>query len=330
VFVVMAHLGATSVDMATGSYAGPLVDLANALDGFHAIFGDHTDVVVNTTIHGTPVVENRSRGLTYARVRLTVMPSTGTVLERTVDIVDADAAAVTPDPAVTAMLEPYRAQLSALLDAPIGVASNVFIRGNNVERLGEVAIGDFIAGALRARYGTQLALINGGGIRAPLPSSYLPANTALRRTSAGYAAGPPYDLVKGDMLAVSPFGNVVVTRTVTGVQLYAMLENGVSVMPGAAGRFPQIAGFKFSYSVAAPAGARVVGVQLDDGTPIAKDGTTYSLATVDFLNTGGDGYTMLADGQGTTREPIVDVITDAVVAAGTISPTIDGRITALP
>ena len=89
-------------------------------------------------------------------------------------------------------------------------------------------------------------------------------------------------------------------------------------------------GFKFTYRASAPVGARVVSVQLADNTPIANDATTYTLTTVDFVNEGGDGYTMLADGQGTTRDLLANVVLDYIVAAGTITPTTDGRITQVP
>jgi 5'-nucleotidase len=329
VFVVLAHMGATTMN-ADMTFNGPLIELAKGLEGFHVIFGDHTDMPVNVVINDTPVIENRSKGVTYARVTLTVRPSTGETLSRTAELINPVAANVTPDPAVVTMLDSYRSQLTASLDGEVGVATNTFPRGGNIERLGEVAIGNLIAGAMRAKYGTQLALINGGGIRAALPSSYLPADMTLRRASVGYAAGPPYDLVKGDVYTVLPFGNEVVTRTVTGAQLYAMLENGVSQMPAAAGRFPQIAGFKFTYSMSGAVGSRVQSVALDDGTPIANDSTTYTLATVDFLNEGGDGYTVLADGQGTTRDVMADVLDEAIRTASTITPVIDGRITQVP
>lgn len=329
VFIAFAHLGATTFNAGTNTFGGPLIDFASGLTGFNAVFGDHTDMQVATTINTMPVVENRSKGVTYARVTLTVTPS-GQKLSTTTAIVSPVTAGVTPEPAVVAMLQPYRQQLAAALDGVIGVATAVFPRGGNVERLQEVAIGNLLAGIIRARYNTQLALINGGGIRASLPSSYLPGDTTLRRTTAGYAAGPPFDLVKGDVYTVLPFGNALVTRTVTGTQLFAMLENGVGMMPAAAGRFPQIAGFRFVYSLSAAAGARVQSVALDDGTPILANSTTYTLATVDFLNAGGDGYTMLADGQGTTREIFADVVTLAITALGTITPTTDGRITQVP
>ena len=118
---------------------------------------------------------------------------------------------------------------------------------------------------MRDRYGATSRSTNGGGIRAP-SSSYAPANMALR-ARAGYAAGPPYDLVLGDAYAVLPFGNEVVTRDVTGEQLWEALEHSVSAMPGERAlrtdRGLQIRVYgERRRGIARPL------VELDDGTPI--------------------------------------------------------------
>lgn len=326
VFVALTHLGVTSFDPVTGAPSGPLIDFASNVGGFDIIFGDHTDFEFVGLINNAVVVENHSKGRTYARTKLLVDPRNGRVANRSVQFVTPVSSAVTPDPAIVAMLTPYRTQLAAAFDRVIGVAANLFPRGNNMERLGEAAIGNLVADAMRLRYGTQLALTNGGGLRAPLPSSYLPADTTLRRTTAGYAPGPPYDLVVGDVFSVLPFGNVVVTRNVTGAQLWAALELSVSALPAANGRFAQISGFTFTFDSSRPPGSRVVSVTLNGGTPILPDGTIYTFATNDFINAGGDGYTMFADGQGTTREVLADIVGTYIEGLGTITPTIEGRI----
>ena len=55
-----------------------------------------------------------------------------------------------------------------------------------------------------------------------------------------------------------PFGNVVFTVNISGAELKTMLENGVSAMPAANGRFPQVSGLCFTYDIAAAAGSRVL------------------------------------------------------------------------
>lgn len=327
VFVLLAHMGATGVD-ANGQPVGPLMDLAANLYGFDIVLGDHTNVPVSTFVNGALVVENKSFGATYARVTFKVDPKSREIGPRSAAFVTPLADAVTPKADVAALLAPYRVQLAAKLDGKIGVADNVFVRGNNVERLGEVAIGNLITDAMRTTYGTQIALINGGGIRAPLPSSYAPQNFTLRRSAAGYAAGPPYDLVAGDAHTVLPFGNSVVTRNVTGAMLWAALEHGVEALPNAAGFFPQISGFKFRYNPSQPVGSRIVDVTLDGGTPIAKDATVYTMATVDFMDVGGDGYTMFAgtNNGSVSRDKMASVVQAYIQSKPSIAPTTDGRI----
>ena len=157
-------------------------------------------------------------------------------------------------------------------------------------------------------------------------SNWNSAHTAVA-TCAGYAGGSPIDLVKGDVYSVLPFGNNIVTRTVTGEQLWQVLENGVSLCPNpissgstCQGRFPQVSGIKFTFDTSFASGCsgsevapitwacvsgganRIKSVTWSDGTPIAYDTTTYTFATTDFTNNGGDSYTMLHDGQGVSRD----------------------------
>lgn len=212
----------------------------------------------------------------------------------------------------------------------IGVASALFPHTLPDMGTKEMALGDLVAQAMKARYGTQLAFQNGWGIRCPLPSSFAPTDTSLRRTTAGYAVGPPYDLVIGDLKILLPFGNRVVTRTVTGAQLWAALENGFVASPANFNGFPQIAGFTVAFKQSNPAGSRVLSVALEGGGLILNNSTTYTFATNDFMNAGGDGYTMLDDGQGTSQELLDQVVADYIQNAGTVSPTIAGRITIVP
>ncbi len=329
VFVALYHEGATYCTQ-PNNCTGPLIDFAQGVTGFNIIFGDHTDIEYNKVINGAHVIQNRSKGLTYARVNLSVIPWTGVVTKSSATLVQPISSAVTPDAAIDTMLVDYRMQLSAQYDVGLATATDIFPRGNNVERLGEVALGNLVTDAMRAKYGTQLAMINGGGLRAPIPSSYAPANTMLRRTSPGYAAGPPYDIVVGDAYAVLPFGNIIVTRTVTGTQLWSAMETSVMALPAANGRFAQISGFRFKYDVNAPVGMRVVQMSLSDGTPIPKDQTTYTMALSNFINAGGDGYTIFADGQGTTRDVDATVLADYMKMLGVLNPTIEGRILPFP
>lgn len=326
VVIVLIHAGMTGRD-AAGTAIGPLRDFAEDVENVDLIMGDHTDFEFAGQIGDAYVVENRSRGATYSKTQLVVDPVTKSVTSVANQFVVPFANAANPsDPAIEAMLAPYRADLSSKLDVKIGEATALFPRAGNNERLGEAAIGNLATDAMRTSNSTQISITNGGGIRKPLPSDYAPADHTLRRTTAGYAPGPPYDLVLGDGYAIFPFGNAVLTRMVSGAQLLAALEHGVSAIPLSNGRFLQVSGFKFVFDSARPVGSRVVSATLDGGQAIMPGGT-YTVAMPDFMNAGGDGYTMFVDGQPyATRNLLADAFNEYVAAKTPVTPVLEGRI----
>ena len=111
-----------------------------------------------------------------------------------------------------------------------------------------------------------------------------------------------------------------------------MLENGVS-RTGEQGRFPQVSGLCFTYDVHLSAGSRVTGAvwQAEDGTCTGPAfdltaASTYSVATNDFVASGGDGYPNFA-ARMVTRNLMVNDVVDWVTANSPINPVIQGRIT---
>ena len=332
VVVLIAHMGVTFID-GTGTPFGPLVDLANNVEGFDVIFGDHTDVQYSGVLNGQLVLENRSKGLTYARTKLTVDSKSGDVLARSVEFVSPLVAAVTPDPAIAALIESYRVQLAPILNVQVGSSDVAIPRadacGQSAGRTCESLVGNVTTDSMRATYLTDFAITNSGGLRANLtcptldsPSDFCPAFTP-----------PPFPITRGQVLTVLPFGNVVVTLGVNGAELKTMLENGVSSMPSINGRYPQVSGVCFTYDIAVAAGTRVTGAvrQAPDGTctGAAVDLTaasTYSLATNDFMASGGDGYPFFTP-RVVTRDIMDQVLANYITAVGTVSPDIQGRIT---
>jgi 5'-nucleotidase len=237
----------------------------------------------------------------------------------------------TQDATAAAMVKTYKDQLTAKLDVKIGKVSAVFPRGGTpaVERSGETPMGNYIADLMRAKYKTDFAIQNGGGIRSAFPApTYIPADTTLVRTGAG-----PLDVTLGDAFTVYPFGNQVATTVITGENLWKALENGVGGAYPGDGRFPQISGFKYSFDASKAIGSRIVSVTKLDGTAIAKDSKEYSLTTLDFLIYGGDGYlNVFSPSQAKVKGALLDIFVDALkadMAAGKVTqiPVADGRIT---
>jgi len=218
-------------------------------------------------------------------------------------------AAVTPDPEVQAKVDGHMAKLDGELSQAIGTTAVELDSRRAAVRGAEAAIGNLLADAMRDATGADAVIINGGGIRG---DTVYPAGTVLKRQS---------------VLAELPFGNRTVKLELSGADILAALENGVSKVEDGAGRFPQVSGIGFAYSAAKPAGARVSDVTVA-GKPL-DPAATYTLATNDFMARGGDGYTMFS-----TARPLIDErssrlianqVMDYVAARGTVSPAVEGR-----
>ena len=343
VVVVLIHQGWT--ENSDGVAKGLYNSLSSQIKGADVIYGGHSHQTFSTLIKGStrtsaPVLlgEVRNAGVEYTRSQVCIKNDkvVGTSLQH---VLKAAAPTIntgvvstvtTADAAGAALVKKYKDQLSAKLDVKIGQVSAVFPRGGTpaVERAGENPMGDYIADLLRAKYKTDFALTNGGGIRDTFPAkTYVPANTALVRTGSG-----PLDVTLGDALTVYPFGNQVATTVVTGANLWKALENGVGGNYPADGRFPQVSGLKFSFDSSKPLGSRIIDVTKSDGTPIAKDSKEYTLTTLDYIIYGGDGYVdVFSPAKAKVFGALLDVFVDALkadMAAGKVTqlPVLDGRV----
>jgi 2',3'-cyclic-nucleotide 2'-phosphodiesterase (5'-nucleotidase family) len=329
--VVMGHDGATGGTLT--SPTGPLIDLANGLTGVDVLIGDHTDFQVSAMVNGILVVENRSKGIRLTRVRLIVDTSTKAVVYKTADFHKPWNIGVTPNAAIQARIDQLTAQLAPILGTVIGSSTVEILRsdacGQVAGRTCESKVGNAVTDALRLTYGTEFALTNSGGLRDRLTCP--PAGGGPGFCPA-FTPGP-HLITRGQVLTVLPFGNIAVTLTVTGPELKSMLERGVSAMPAADGRFPQVSGLCFTYEITAAVGSRVTGArrQAVDGTctgaPIDLTGGPYTLTSNDFTASGGDGYPSFV-GRFTTREIMDQAVADFIDASTPpgISPAIQGRI----
>jgi 5'-nucleotidase len=341
--MVIALLHQGWLENADGKAKGDLNTLASQIKGAVAIYGGHSHQTFASVIPGSarvaPIVlgQTRNAGVEYTRTQIcmrgdkVVGHSIQHVLKAAAPTINTGVVSTvtTQDATAAAMVKKYKDQLSAKLDVKIGQVSATFPRGGTpaVERSGETPMGNYIADLMRAKYKTDFAIQNGGGIRDTFPArTYIPAATGLVRTGTG-----PLDVTLGDAFTVFPFGNQVATTVVTGANLWKALENGVGGNYPGDGRFPQISGFKFTFDASKPVGSRVVTVTKLDGTAIAKDSKEYSLTTLDFLIYGGDGYlNVFSPAQAKVKGALLDIFVDALkadMAAGKVTqvPVADGR-----
>jgi 2',3'-cyclic-nucleotide 2'-phosphodiesterase (5'-nucleotidase family)/predicted AlkP superfamily phosphohydrolase/phosphomutase len=342
--VAIGHMGATAGTLT--SPTGPLVELADNVTNVDAVIGDHTDFQVLTTRpNGVLVTENRSKGIRFTRVRLIIDTATNSVVYKTADFHKPWNIGVTPDPQIQARIDELNAQLAPILNTKLGDSTKFIPRadqcGRSDGRTCESLVGNVTTDSMRTAYGTNFAVTNAGGLRAdltcptgasdPNPNDFCPASLYPIPTASGL-----FPITRGQVLTVLPFGNIVVTLTVNGAELKTMLENGVSQMPAANGRFAQVSGLCFTYEITAPAGNRVISAVMAnaDGsctaTPVnLTAAATYTLAENDFMVTGGDGYPNFSS-RATSRDIMDQVLADYVAANSPLSPAVrafpNGRV----
>ncbi len=320
-----------------GVSVGILNEMATQIKGAAAIYGGHSHQTFTTMVpgdrvgSGTLVGQTLNAGVEYTRSQICVNTRSNRVLGSSIETIKkAAVATVVADAPAAALVKKYKDQMTGKLDVKIGSVAGIFPRGGTpaVERSGENPMGIYIADLLRAKYKTDFALTNGGGIRDTFPAkTYTPVDTKLVRTGTG-----PLDVTLGDALTVYPFGNQVATTIVTGENLWKALENGVGGNYPGDGRFPQVSGFKFTFDPTKAVGSRIVSVTKNDGTALAKDQTVYTLTTLDFIIYGGDGYlNVFSPAKAKVMGALLDVFVDALkadLAAGKVTqlPALDGRV----
>ncbi|HYP32105.1 MAG TPA: bifunctional metallophosphatase/5'-nucleotidase [Burkholderiaceae bacterium] len=257
-----------------------------------------------------PVTSAASYGRVLTDVDLVLDPLTRRVVQVSPvnRLVLRDDPAVPVDPAVRDIVQGYATLAAPLAGRVVGQLAQAL--PNDADAAGETPAGSLIADSqLRATQApaagaAQIAFMNPGGVRA---AGFVPP--------AGASA--PFALTYGAAFTVQPFGNSLVTMTLTSAQLKALLERQFEHCKGEPSEcvLQWSAGLRVKWSAGAPAGAKVVDV---DWTPVdlaavppEVTGPTQSVVNAgvvleparqwrvtvnSFLASGGDGYAMLKSG----------------------------------
>lgn len=237
---------------------------------------------------------------------------------------------ITPDETVAGIITDLSGPIEELRNTPVGTSAVFLVGDRSFCRVTECNLGNLIADALREETGAQIAIMNGGGIRANIPDVETPPADA-------WVLASPEEVTLGEVLTVLPFGNLVSTFSLSGADVLAALENGVSRVGSdeGTGRFPQVSGLRFVFNAAAEPGSRIVSVEVlgEDGNyaPLDPD-ATYTVASNDFLRNGGDGYSMFAENAINPYDfgrPLDQVVADYIAANSPVNPQLEGRITQL-
>jgi 5'-nucleotidase len=325
--VVLIHEGGAQVAPAPYNgcvgISGAIVDIVNRFDPeVDVVISGHTHNAYNCVINGKIVTSAASFGRVVTDVDVTIDRVTGnvTAMSANNNIVTRD---VPKDSFMTALIAKYNVIVAPLKNRIVGSITADITRSNN--SAGESALGDVIADAqLEATndpgFGDAVvAFMNPGGIRADL---IYPGG------SAGEGDG---NVTYGEVFDVQPFGNSLVTLTLTGEQIKTMLEQQFNNPVVGDKRILQVSnGFTYSWSLSAPVGSKVSNIMLN-GVPLDMN-ATYRVTVNSFLADGGDNFAVLKQGIDRLGG---DVDTDAfekyfIANNGVLSPGPQNRITVIP
>lgn len=267
VIINLAHLGTdgSTIDANRTDY------VTSKIDGVDLVIDGHSHEVVNKMINDTLLVQFGEYGKQVGVI--TLVFENDKLIDKTVHSISVDdAKTLKADASIEAIIKQTSASQDVILNEVIA-NTDVKLEGERaVVRTSESNLGNLITNAMLEASGANIALTNGGGIRASIDKG---------------------NITIGDVITVLPFGNIIVTIEVTGQELKDALEVGAAGYPAAHGAFAHVAGISYTINASNEAGNRIENIKVN-GLALNLN-KTYTLATNDFLAAGGDGYTMFAD-----------------------------------
>ncbi|MEO3417402.1 5'-nucleotidase C-terminal domain-containing protein [Roseovarius sp. CAU 1744] len=299
------------------------LDIAAQVPGIDVIIGGHSHTLMSndddttpaypTMVDGTPVAQAYAYSKYLGHLTVT-FDDAGNVTAVTGDPILLDAS-VAPDTAVLARVTEMGAPIEKLKARVVSDSAAVIDGSREMCRAMECPMGNLVAEAMLDRVkdqGIQIAIQNGGGLRASIDAG---------------------KVTMGEVLTVLPFQNTVATFQLTGSDIIAALENGVSKIDEGAGRFPQVAGLKYSFDATAETGKRISDVLVKEGDAFVPldEAKVYGVVSNNYMRSGGDGYDVFETKAMNAYDfgpGLETVVADYLAANQPYQPFTDGRITA--
>lgn len=299
------------------------LDIAAQVPEIDVVIGGHSHTLMSndddatpaypTMVDGTPVAQ----AYAYSKYvgHLTVsFDDAGNVTAASGDPVLLDAA-IAPDAAILTRVTEMGAPIKDLMARVVSETTAVIDGSREVCRAKECPMGNLVAEAMLDRVkdqGIQIAFQNGGGLRASIDAG---------------------EVTMGEVLTVLPFQNTLSTFQLKGADVIAALENGVSKIEEGAGRFPQVAGLKYSFDASAAPGSRISDVMVMEGDDfvLLDKAKVYGVVSNNYVRGGGDGYDVFEANAMNAYDfgpGLEAVVADYLASNQPYQPLIDGRITA--
>ncbi len=302
VIVALSHIG-------TDESSDPTAyDVIKAVDGIDVYVDGHSHTTFKNgeKVNDTLLVSTGEYLSNVGKVEIELDENNEIVNATASLITKEEASKITPDANVAAKIAEIDKAQGEILSEVIGKNTIELDGDRNSVRFGETNLGNLITDAMIDETNADLAITNGGGIRASIKVG---------------------DITKQDIVSVLPFGNFIVTKQLTGAQIKEILEFGVRSYGESLGGFPHISGIRFVLDPSRPVGDRIISLTIN-GKALDMN-KTYTVATNDFTAAGGDDYPCFGDVP-TLNEysSLEEALANFIETLQTVSYTKQGRILA--
>lgn len=280
--------------------SGPILEIVQASDKAVDVFvTGHTHQAYICEVDGRLVTSAKSYGQMLTDIDLTLNRQTKDVESRTARNVVVERTGPI-DEAVAAHVDKYRQLVAPLANKQVGEIKGDLLR--ETAESGDSALGRLIADiqlwatASPDKGGAQIAFMNAGGVRADL--LFAPSGAEM-----------PGAVTFAEVHTVQPFGNSLVTMSLTGAQLHKLLES--QFQPDKTRIMHPSQGFTYTWTASKPEGQKVDPKSMKLNGKVIDPAKTYRVTVNSFIAAGGDGYNVLTEGTDRLGGP-VDV--DAMIA----------------
>ena len=287
VIIAVTHLG---VDMSSQERSDIL---AQQVKGIDLIIDGHSHTMLEKgkKVGNTTIAQTGEYLKNIGKVDLTIKDGKVEKIEASL-VKYEQAKSIKPNEKIVELIKKAEEKNKPILEKKIGTSKTELVGVRERVRVGETNLGDLVTDAMKASVSSDVAITNGGGIRASISKG---------------------DIKMGDILTSFPFSNIVVGLEVKGSAIKSALEHGVDKTPEPDGKFPHVSGITFTLDTSKPAGQRVSDIMINgEALDVNK---TYKLATNDFLAIGGDDYKMFIGAKKYAENALLsDVLVDYIKA----------------
>ena len=283
VIVVLIHEGGNQTPYEGPTQRNRVVEGAindiifNLDDTIDVVMGGHTHQFLNAYLPNRHhkeilVTQANSYSTSFAEVSLVVDAQNHQVINKSAQIITTYAnrwPGTEPDQNTQNLIKLAESKVEPIINSPVGILGHDLSPQDNSD--GESNLGNLVADAFRAELDTDIGITNLHGLRNDLKKGAL---------------------TWGDIYSVMPFSNTNVVITLTGQDIYDLLEQQWT---GSYTNMLQVSGIRYSYNLERPLGKRIISV-LHQERPLQKN-KTYTIATTDFMASGGGVFSVMKRSQ---------------------------------